>query len=233
MVFVSHKPADAGASGQVTAGRISSADWEQAVPVSGRRLVRRIFAGCLFLLLCQYGLTFAVGEPFPALILPGFRGAGYEGNSIEVPRLTVDFEQNGQVIYSCSHSTLLERLPRSYHGSISKNVLSPREVREHSIWFRERISPGWPEFLRLCPGFHRAHRNHLSGADEAALRKWLRKRAEILVPEAAIDAVTVRWEATTFDMQSSPPARGETRFAGQLRISLDASSSPVPRIAGR
>ena len=228
MMTAERKPA-----GPVAVEPGPSAEWEQQVPCSRRKRVRRVFAGCVFLLLGQYGLMFFVGEPYPALKLPPFGGSGYEGHEVSIPKVTVNFLSSGQVVHSCPHYTLLDRLPRSYHRDIARNVFSPRVQDEDSLWHKNRPRPKSPVFFRLFPGFHRANRDHLAGKNLAAVQTWLKQRAEKLVPEYTVDTVVVRWNAVTYDMRRKPPAVSGENLAGELTIPLEETADARARFASR
>lgn len=228
MMTAERKPA-----GPVTVEPAPPAEWEQQVPCSRRKRVRCVFAGCVFLLLGQYGLMFLVGEPYPALLLPPFEGSGYEGHEVSIPKVTVNFLSSGQVVHSCPHYTLLDRLPRSYHRDIAGNVFSPRVQREDSLWHNKEPRPKSPVFFQLFPGFHRANRDHLAGKNLAALQTWLKQRAEKLVPEVTVDTVVIRWDAETYDMRLQPPAVSGENLAGELTIPLEITPDARARVAFR
>ena len=57
-----------------------------------RGAVRLLFVITLFLLGIQYALVETVGEPYPAIMMPGFAGhGGYESGAVRVPVMEVLF----------------------------------------------------------------------------------------------------------------------------------------------
>ncbi len=152
--------------------------------------VRLIFLATFAFLTVQSLFIQRYGEPYPAIVMPGFRGSGgyqHDGR-VEVVRYEAVFIAGAEE-FTVAPKVLLAEFPDSHHGEIAQSTLAPRVDAPNEIprsrlkRVRDAIFPGY------------AARNALwdSPNDIASLRNWLRSRGEVLVPGREISRVEIRW----------------------------------------
>ena len=145
-------------------------------------------------LLClQYALVETVGEPYPAFMMPGFKGdGGYRDGAVQFSRVDVVFVgRDGEKVVN--QRELLSEYDDSLHSTIMNNFLSP---------LREDTGPGaseeiktWRQRLRqrLFPNLHAGARKRTDPRNVASLRQWLTRRSSRIFPQQVSERVEFRW----------------------------------------
>lgn len=132
--------------------------------------IRRLFVGALVVLVVQYGLVGIVGavasEPWPAIVLPGFKTVYTTSGAVEVPQTTVDVLYADGTRRSMPPATFLSLLPRSHHSAFLRAQCRPASLSGTAKTER-CLSP--------------------DGA------RWFIRRAATLAPEQTIRGVDVVW----------------------------------------
>lgn len=135
-----------------------------------RNRVRRLFVLVLLGLVVQYALVGLIGwmdrEPWPALVLPGFKTVYATNDTLEVVSPSLVAYSTAETAHPLSIPQFLDPLPRSHHAAL----------------FREQCRPA---FLSGTPATERCL------APEA--QRWFVDRADTLLPEATIQRVDVVW----------------------------------------
>lgn len=141
-----------------------------------RSTVRRLFVVVFVALVVQYGLVGLVGvyasEPWPAIVLPGFKSVYATGDRfhVETPSIDVVFATEGRD--RVSPSRFLDPLPRSHHPSFLSAQCRP-------------VSLSGTMETEACrkPGG----------------QQWFVDRARALYPDRSVRAVEVVWGGLYFD----------------------------------
>lgn len=138
--------------------------------------VRSLFVLAVLVLLLQYALVGLFGlygtEPWPAVVLPGFKKVYDHSEAIRVERpvLHVQLENGNRM--TVPPSQFLASFPRSHHPSFLEAQCRPASLSGTAQSERCRVPEG---------------------------RQWFLQRADTLFPDQSIQNVTVTWEAVRFD----------------------------------
>lgn len=145
--------------------------------------IRRLFVAVLIFLPAQYGLVgllgdFHYGEPWPAVVLPGFKTVYATSGDIEVDHTTFEvLFANGETV-SVSPSDVLAPLPRSHHVTFLNEQCRPA-----------RLSGSYRTERCLAP----------AGVG------WFVSRAASLFPQRSVRRVDVIWSRLRVDPPMSTP----------------------------
>ncbi|MFO8099806.1 MAG: hypothetical protein R6T83_09340 [Salinibacter sp.] len=144
-----------------------------------RSAVRYVFVGVAVLLILQYGLVGLVSlshsEPWPSLILPGFRSAYAADDTIRIERPQIEVEFADGTRTSVSPSRLLSPLPRSHHPSFLNAQCRPSS------------QSGSPKTERCV---------------DPAGSEWFLRRADQVFPSQSVTAIDVIWTDLHFVPQA-------------------------------
>lgn len=191
-------------------------DPEDALPgPRERRAARLAFAAIALLFVLQVVLIRGgAGEPYPAVIMPGFGGSGgYRDGEVHVARMeAVLVHADGET--AVSQRQLLAPYPDSHHGSIAGLFLNPapREAPPLRRWLRRTLLPG------LAAGQDRP-----GGRVNPSLCGWARWRAAELLPGARVRRMEIRWYRDTYRPGSRTPAAREP--LGRMSLPLDGGAA--------
>lgn len=152
--------------------------------------VRVIFVTTAVFLAAQTLYIREYGEPYPALVMPGFGGSGgYRDRHVELSRYEAVFITE-QEEFTFPPQVLLGEFPDSHHGHIAAASLTPHKERRP-------VSAARSKFGRIrdavFPGYAFARRSHGSPVYLASLGAWLRGRADVLLPGRKVTHVEIRW----------------------------------------
>jgi len=160
--------------------------------------VRALFAAAAALFAGQCVFIHFFGEPYPALAMPTFSGSGgYRDGSVELVRYDAVFVADDGNEFSFAPNVLLADFPDGHRAPIAANALRPRNESLPT-------SPAGSRVRRIrdaiFPGFAAGNLKRNSPDYEASLQKWLRERAQALVPGQTISRAEIRWYrvASTF-----------------------------------
>jgi hypothetical protein len=160
----------------------------QPPPVSTR--IRIVFLTVVALLVAQSLFIYRYGEPYPAIVMPGFSGSGgYRDGRVEIMQYEAVFITEGET-FSFPPKVLLEEFPDSHHGTIAYIALTPRSESPQTAQRTSRIAR-----LRdaIFPGYGARKTSRDSPENFASLQDWLRGRARALVPGRRVSRVEIRW----------------------------------------
>jgi hypothetical protein len=180
-----------------------------------------IFAFCLL----QWHITNRLGEPYPAIAMPGFHGSGgYRDGQIHRVRTAAFFFFADGGSASFTQRQLLDEFPPSYDWFISCAILSPPREGEAL-----RDEPAQRQGLRdlLLPGLHAGSINRMTWANRESLRVWLTDRSQALAPGRCADRFEMRWYLDTYTPAGGPLQR-TTVPTGTLAIDLRADDHEAP-----
>ncbi len=182
--------------------------------------VRLVFVAVVALLAAQSLFIHRFDEPYPAIVMPSFRGSGgYRDGRVEVTRYEVVFLAEGEE-FSFHPKTLLEQFPDSHHGALAETSLRPRNEAPRPFSKRS-----WLHRFRdaIFPGYAASRTSRDSPANIASLQDWLRGRARDLVPGRHVSRVEIRWFRVVFSVDGG---RLETdrEPTGTLVVPLDGDA---------
>ena len=157
---------------------------------AGSRRVRIIFLSAFALFAAQCWFIKTYGEPYPAIVMPTFVGAGgYSDGEVTFQGYEAVFLAEGRE-YSFTPAQLLAEFPDSYHRDIAYHALrslqgSPAKAPRTTRMARLRD--------QIFPGYGATRGPPIDGENAASLREWLRNRARQLVPDHSVSSVEIRW----------------------------------------
>jgi len=163
------------------------------------RKIRLIFVATLAVLFVNYVLMACTyEEPYPSLMMPGFRGSSsYQAGKIVLKRCDIIFIDENNRELSVSLNKLLEDFPPSHRGTIKLYFFKPpSESRRPPSKLMQRALDMTGNLLA---GFRARHIPRDSTEQMASLREWLQRRAIQLFPEDKISKVEFRWYQSTFN----------------------------------
>jgi hypothetical protein len=191
--------------------------------------VRLIFVAVALAFVVQLAVTAKVGEPYPALAMPAFRGTGnYWNRTVRAVRLEAKIVAVDGRTETVERAALLGSLPTSAHTTIDIAFLRPyaaaeaarvragaAPARDPSRIAPDRRSATTPLRFRLFPGLKLGARRRRDPQHVAAVRAWLAERARALAPDLEVERMELRWHVDTFRMD-----RGMTPVAREIMISV-------------
>lgn len=119
--------------------------------VPARRRVRRLVIGLLVLLPLQYAVVGLVGvrdaEPWPALVLPGFKRVMDDGQRHTVRHVACHVRFEDGTATDVPAATLLDALPRSYHAAFFRTYAAPGTDPPPALvaWLRDQLDGLYPD----------------------------------------------------------------------------------------
>jgi hypothetical protein len=150
--------------------------------------VRLIFLAAIAFLAVQRLFIHRFGEPYPAIVMPGFNGdGGYQDGQVKIDRYMAVFVADGEE-FSFPPKVLLEEFPDSHHGAISY-VLMPR-IESPQVVATGRLKRLGDAFF---PGIAAWRTSRDSPENIGSLKDWLRSRGGGLVPGRSVSRVEFRW----------------------------------------
>jgi hypothetical protein len=182
-------------------------------------LVRGLFLLLVPALLVQYALVRSSGEPYPALMMPGFPGSGgwIDG------KLTL---RQVDIVAIAANGREFAFSPQEFLRDFDEVI---RLVVVHSYFSPLEEAGAGPDAARsklkqlgrkLFPRLHGGKRNRTAAANVAAQAEWIRRRTALLLPSEAIARVEFRWFTTTVGSDpAQPPSPRES--AGTYLVSLE------------
>jgi hypothetical protein len=190
----------------------------QPLPLTTR--VRIVFVFAAALLIAQSLFIRRYGEPYPAIVMPGFQGSGgYQDGQVELSSYEAVFVTEGEE-FSFPPKVLLEEFPDGHHGAIAFTCLWPRSEPPQGS---ERGS----RFARLTdvifPGYAARRTSRDSPEHIASLQDWLHSRARALLPDRQVSRVEIRWFRERVRVDGSE-FHAEREPTGTLLVPLDAGA---------
>jgi len=97
-----------------------------------RKTIRLLFLVVLVLLPIQYGLVGLlgadVGEPWPAVVLPGFKSVWQNGEKITIPRAAFNVRFASGETETVDPALVLAGLPASHHLAVMRRQYTPASM---------------------------------------------------------------------------------------------------------
>jgi hypothetical protein len=156
-----------------------------------RTIVRCAFAAIMICCVLQYAVVQVLGEPYPAIIMPGFPGsAGYDDGAVNIKRLEAVFISTQGAPVTFSQRELLAEFPDSLHNTIAQSFLTPLPKDQD---FTVSASTRTGIRYQLFPGLEAGHVDRTSAANITSLTSWLNAQARRLVPGRIVAKVEIRW----------------------------------------
>lgn len=184
-----------------------------------RMPIRLVFIAVAIACALQYDLVNRLGEPYPALTMPGFPEAGgYHDGKVQVRRLEAVFVTTDGEAISFTQRDLLSDFPDSHHGTIARSFLSPLPERA-------TLSPAPSSRrgfrYRIFPGMEAGRIDRTNADNITSLRAWIQMRAHILVPNRWIERVELQWYEDTFEKRKGQLGiQRQSKPIGMLLIRL-------------
>jgi hypothetical protein len=155
--------------------------------------VQWLFALPVAALLIQGGLAyFDLGEPYPALVMPGFAGTRTdEEGVISTTRIAIEVRfVDGLHVERPTVAAFFGRMPSSILAVVAANVLRHSRVEKgtarNGMKYRVRAT-FMPSRAR------RAERRANGNQPTPAIIEWTRARVSALYPDRVANAVVVNW----------------------------------------
>ncbi len=126
--------------------------------------VRTLFVVVAVALLIQYGiiglLSLGPGEPWPAVIQPGFKNVWDGGDTVRIPHAELEVTMDSGRMQPVALEKLFEGIPASHHLGILRAQFQPSSLSgsgstekallpESRIWLRERLRQLFPDYEAL------------------------------------------------------------------------------------
>ena len=148
-----------------------------------------MFLAVLGLCVVQVDLLYRVGEPYPALLMPGFRGSGgAQGGYAISDRAEAIFVLRDGGTARFTMPELFAQFPISHYGDLQTH-LAPYD--EQAPIDRSGLR------YRVFPGLHAGKLDRAQPTNRESLRQWMKQRASELLPEAEVERLEVVWYRDT------------------------------------
>jgi len=175
--------------------------------------IKLLFAAVILWQLPQSIIIARFGEPYPALVMPGFAGTmvDRDGNirfgNVKCKVLFKD----GRVGWVSAYD-LLSQAPSSHHGSIMAHMFSPPPVTNDE-WQPDSLK------ARLFPGRALSQIRHAQKELDSQTKEWLKRRLRVLFPSQQPYLVSFVWYNDVFNVnQRSPAAKEEPTGVREVRF---------------
>lgn len=169
----------------------------------------------------QYVVIARVGEPYPAIMMPGFDGTGGAEadsvSSLSVETVFVEANGNSKVL---TLRRLFSEIPDSHHHVMALQFFSPGP---QSAADNDAVIRGMRRGLkyRLFPGLHLGRECRDCEANLSSLRSWLQSRASEAFPGQRFTRVEFRWFREVFSLKSEKvPLRCDRVPIGTFEVEL-------------
>lgn len=141
--------------------------------ISEETIVGLLFLVLLFALPSHYVVMRLEAEPWPAIVMPSFQGAGPRDDvyTTRVPEVWVRFEESTHLLLATTR--LLNQLPQSHHIQFMLITFSPA--------------------AQTSPAAGRTSRGAYSGTWVDARKRWLHTRINTLYPDRDVHRVDIVW----------------------------------------
>lgn len=159
-------------------------------PPERRWRIRSLVAATAVIGVLSLPTALLFGEPYPWIMMPGFRGNGGVDNQ-QVERTTAVFAfrfADGGVV-TVDPPALFAKVPSSNYYTLSARF-SPDQAPAGRL---EHVAAA------VFPNLHAAARSGVPDADDLQVRAWLRLQAQRLFPERQAEAVDVFWQRISID----------------------------------
>lgn len=193
------------------------------LPAWKKVIIRLAFLAMALGFIFQCWITTQVGEPYPALQMPGFRGcAGYKQGQVGLQRFEAGFIcEDGAAVFS--QMDLFKDLPGSYHSFIAEKFCKPANLEKK---FNLPLGVWQGCWRRFFPGLHAAEMKRRDESNPESFRAWLEQRAEKLMPGRQVRKVELTWFEEMVSFHHEHNCTGNRRLLGRLTIPLASAALP-------
>jgi hypothetical protein len=179
--------------------------------------IRLVFLALLLIFMLQYAFIYRFGEPYPALVMPGFPGSGgyVDGHiRIERPEVVFVFDDESTAIFS--QRQLLSKIPDSHHRMIFASFFKlPKDEP-----LRENPPPKYGINRRtIFPGLKAGTVNRMATPNRESIRLWLKNRGAELMPGKYIKQVDIRWYEEIYRLDEAK-STNSTQLLGTWTIPI-------------
>jgi hypothetical protein len=189
--------------------------------------VRLVFAAVVFAYATQLILVRTLGTPYPAIMMPEFRGSGgYQNGKVYVKRIEAVFVTREGETISFTRRDLLSDFPGSHHDVIANCFLSPLADSCTPVQ-----NPPNPIIHLVFPGLGAGSLHRTAPENIESLRSWALDRARQLLPRRTVKRVEFRWYQEILQNVSGQP-RMERKPDGAFVIRLAPRSFDEDEVAG-
>ena len=178
-----------------------------------------IFAAALALFAVQSLFIHRFGEPYPAIVMPGFEGSGaYRARGLEIETYEAAFIAANGGATTVTPRVLLQEFPDSDHAAIGYFALKPTPTQGESA-----KTVTWLGRVRAAvfPGFQKRPGSSEYDDRLASLREWLTWRAATLAPGRSISQVEIRWWRENVRVTGGTPQVIQREPIGTLFVELE------------
>jgi hypothetical protein len=185
-----------------------------------RYTTRGIFVAALALFAVQSLFIHRFGEPYPAIVMPGFEGSGaYRvGGGLEIETYEAAFVAANGGATTVTPRVLLQEFPDSHHATIGYCALKPTSTQGEPA-----KAASWLGRVRAAvfPGFQKTPASSECDDKLASLREWLTRRAATLAPGLSISRVEIRWSRQEVRVTGGTPKVIQRELIGTLFVELE------------
>lgn len=191
--------------------------------------VRLVFSAVILACAIQFILIRTLGTPYPAIMMPEFRGSGgYKNGKVYVRRIEAVFVTREGEMISFTQRELLSDFPGSHHEVIANCFLSPLPDR----CTRDLVQSPLSEITHLVfPGFRAGSLHRTAPENIESLRSWALYRAHQLLPGRTVKRIEFRWYQDIFQNVSGRLMM-ERKPDGAFVIPLAPRSLDEDEVAG-
>ena len=186
----------------------------QAAPdPASRRRIRRAFAVVACGLVFQVAITVVAGEPYPAIMMPGFPGGANDPDGwFRFDSFDIVFEFDGGKRELLTVQQFFEGTPSSHFLPIARRVFSPAKKRER------HVDPGWETWLKrhLFPAREMQNRLYYDAYLDPDTVEWLQRRAALLFPDRRVERVRFEWYNDALKVTDGKAERTRTPFGERV-----------------
>lgn len=183
--------------------------------------VRSVLIALIVTLGIQASFIYKYGEPYPALILPGFSGnCGFVNGKSTIETYRAVFV-SGQETFAFTPRVLLEEFPDSHHGPLSQSFkprIITQVIHNNSVASQLRTT--------LFPGYAAATLSTNNHAHKNTLTDWLHKRGQKLLPGKNVSRIEIQWYHRTFALDGKQSEVIHSPFETVVFQLLPAADTP-------
>lgn len=178
-------------------------------PPAARKRIRRVFAAVVCGLAIQVAIIVGLGEPYPAIMMPGFPGGANDPDGwFRFESFDIAFELEGGERELLTVQQFFQGTPSSHVVPITRRVFSPAQKRIRGS------DPAWESWLKrhVFPAREMQNRMFYDAYMAPETVEWLRQRAALTYPDRRVLRVRFDWFKDQLKFEDGKVERRRTPF---------------------
>ncbi len=176
---------------------------------AARKRIKRAFIAVACGLVLQVAIIAVASEPYPAIMMPGFRGGANDPDGwfrFQSFDIVFEFEGGGRELVTPQQ--FFVGTPESHTVPIARRVFSPAETRE-----RQPEAP-WESWLKrhVFPAREMQNRIYYDAYIAPETVEWLRRRAALVFPDRRVQRVRFEWYHNQLRFMNGKAERTRHRY---------------------